>query len=318
MPRTCKEGNCACISNAQLPETITQLRALTQVTDLGQDLESLALIGTQFENALVTTRNNSALISDTGGYGPLQTNDMPFRLNRRRITLRINRNASLNVARSAEDSARDLHASLVATDSTGSVFHRVQYTSAYDTCIANALDADTYFVPPAAPHIPLADNIVPLAAIRQARESWDAADAGTHLNDLLIDGGLQRRRCLPHIGKDRCWRVVPDVVASFLCFLSDQKRSFTRMVPAPGLVQAHVGSATEVSMMGEMFIARFGQSMFSLNCADIAEAWVSASGRYWQLELFDAQHKVIAVLAADPMSETGSWNDFLASLPRAA
>ncbi len=318
MPRTCKEGNCVCTSNAQLPETITQLRALTQVTDLGQDFESLALIGTQFENALVTTRNNSALISDTGGYGPLQTNDMPFRLNRRRITLRINRSVNLNLARSAEDRTQNLHASLIASNSQGAVFHRVQYASTYDMRIANALGPDEHWRPQTAVVAPMADNIVPLGVIRQACENWDTADAGTHLNDLLIDGGRQRRKCLPYIGKDRCWQVIPDVVASFLCFLSDQKRSFTRMVPAPGLVQAHVGSATDVSMIGEMFIGRFGQSTFSLNCADIAEAWVSACNRYWQLELFDVHKKAIAVLAADPMSETGSWNDFLASLPRAA
>ena len=49
--------------------TITALRACTQVDILGSDLEAWAFLGTQLSDALISTRNRAAFITESDGYG---------------------------------------------------------------------------------------------------------------------------------------------------------------------------------------------------------------------------------------------------------
>lgn len=318
MPANCTQPDCTLCPGADLPATLHDLRQITQVAELGHDLETLALIGTSFEDALFTTRNGGALISGRGGYGPLQTSNMPFRISRGRVTMRLAAGSQLRLARSAALKERALPGSVIAVDHGGHVHHRVQYVSPNDHCVAQALETiPERSVPLQSPPV-ISSNVVSLAAIRAARMGWDRADAGIHLNGLLRDGGAERRNSLPHMGRERAWRVIPEVLPSFLAYLCDKHNSFARMVPAAGMLQASAEPIARANQIGSLFMGQGGQSVFSLDCAQICHAWVVASRRYWQLELYDGAGKALAVLADDPHGTAWTWRDLLASLPRAA
>lgn len=318
MPHTCSQIPCACCFSAQTPQTIAELQALTEVTELGHSLETLVLMGTQFEDALFTTRNAGGLISGCGGYGPLQTTTMPFRISRRRVTLRLAAHAPIALLRSKAERAINLPGALLAVDCDGEIHHRVQYKSAYDQKVAASLEPDPQVSLSQVPDQPRAENIVPFSAIRHARAHWDRSDAGMHLNDVLKDGGCQRLQCLPHVGDSRAWRIVDNILPSFLCYLTDHKKSFARMVPGHSLIQAAVGLMDQIVETDGVIVAFSGLGVLSIDMKQVASAWVIASGQYWHLELYDETQKVIAILAADPSADGALWRDLLVSLPRLA
>lgn len=317
MLRSLPSQDKASCPKSEVPATLAGLRALTGVTELGHDLETLALLGTQFDDALFTTRNAAALMSDQGGYGALQGCEKPFRVSNKRVTFRFCRGATLSLARTAPDEASGLPGSLIALDDDGQVHHRVQFRSEADTQLAHSLGVEapvfTAWRPNEAETL---SNVVSLPAIRHAREHWDHLDAGSHLNDLIENGGTMRRNSLPHIGKERAWAIDPRVLPSFLEFLFDQREPFTRMVVAQGILHASAGRLDRFQTLGKLALCQSKRSTFSLDFTKVKEAWVIASRRQWQIELFDREENAVAVLAADPLADETKWRDYLASFPR--
>lgn len=310
--------NCTtCRFGAEIPGSLAELQTVTEVTQLGHDIEVLALLGTQLEDALITTRNGGALLSGRGGYGPLQTSDMPLRLSRRRVTLRVSPQPGLSLLRYEGDLATDLPGALAVVDGQGNVCHRVQYVSPYDTRVAQSLDPEPVAVWPERAGAGDRGNVISLAAVRQAREAWPDADTGAHLNDLLEDGGVRRQQCLPHVGREKAWRISTDIIESFFYFLNKRRTNFARMVPASGMVQADIGQVGDMRRIGNLLVLTTEKSTFSLDCNEIGSVWVVATSRHWLLEIYGRDHKAIAVLAADPMGDAGLWRNLLAALPRA-
>lgn len=305
----------------ELPATVAALKTNHRLVRLCDDFEPLAMAGTQFEDALITTRNEAVLLSGRGGYGALQTENTPFRLSRKRVNLRVASRETPTIFRCDPVDDADGPASLVAVDAQGVIFHRVQYRPGLDELVAasvpelenSEISPVASFASPAQP----AQNVVPFSAIRTARETWDSADMGLHLNDLLQGGGETRRRSLPHIGRGRCWRVRADVLPSFLCFLADRGNSFARMAIGQGMLQAHVGPLSSARFLGSALLLDAENSVFSVAQDRIAEVWVCAARRSWHLELYDATGCAVGVLAGDPMADLSQWRDYLASLPAA-
>lgn len=304
-----------------LPATVAELQINHRLVPLCGDFEPLAMAGTQFDDALITTRNTAVVLSGYGGYGAFQTENTTFRLSRRRVNLRVASHATPAIFRCDPRTAREAGvedpASIVVADSEGRIFHRVQYRAGLDALVARSvpeLDA-----PSPAPRSdqPTARNVIPFGAIRNARDTWDSRDAGQHLNDLLHDRGHMRRKCLPHIGPGRCWRVRRDVLPSFLCFMVDRHFSFARMSIGQGLLQAHVGPLSSAQFLGAALLLEADGSVFSVAQDSIAEVWVCAARNHWHLELYDTAGRAVAVLAGDPMGDLPQWRDYLASLPAA-
>ena len=323
MTDSCRSTCCCCARCAQLPQTLQALEQTTQVTHLGHDLETLALLGTQFDTALITTRNAGALMSGQGGYAPLQTAAMPFRASRRRVSIRVAPNTALNIARSSADQGARVPGALVAATPDGQLCHRIQYLSDYDIQVAQSLEPKDFPPAPApvpansAPETPAySGNVVGLGAVRQARDCWQRADAGQHVNDLLVANGQQRAATLPYVGDARAWQIVPQVIESFLSYLTDRQRPFLRVVPSGGIAQIDGGSLDRLNRLDSVLVANSGASSFSLDLSVLASVWVIASGRHWQLELYDEDQRCLAAILPDPWAQENQWADLLASLPR--
>ena len=242
----------------ELPMTVSAMQALTDVQELGQDFEVLALIGTQFENALFSTRNNAALLTDTGGYGALQGCVRPFHLARSRVNLRFSRGAGLRLLSTKMDEAEGMPASLLAVDPWGTIHHRVQLTSPEDFLVFDSIGVD-----PLQTQMPVAEeperpakNVVSLPAILRACRNWDQMDAGQHMNGLMAFGGLDRFASLPHVGQSRAWQIKTGVLASFWEFLCDQSISFGRCVAAGGMLHSKIGIVDHFQLLGSLALCR--------------------------------------------------------------
>lgn len=311
-----RQAQCACRLGSTVPGTLDELAQQVPVTLLGQDIETLALLGTQLEDALITTRNSAAVISAKGGHGRLQTADSAFSIRARRANLRYSASAPLQLARSAPEPLLDLPGSLVAVDHAGEVQHRVQVTSEYDCQVAAALDAGAAmaFPPPAARP---AGNVVSLAAVRQARDRWDRGSAEHHLNDFLHDRGRARLRTLHHLGGSRAWQVQPRALPEFIGYLQARRRAFTRIVCATGLMQAQAGEISRIALQDEVMFCEAADTSFALDLKQVGAIWVAAALLHWQLEIYDTSGAAVAVLAAVPMSCGRDWRDWLLAMPRA-
>ncbi|MEM1385648.1 MAG: hypothetical protein AAGG06_18670 [Pseudomonadota bacterium] len=320
MSRICACGGagCRCSACEKTPQTLSDLGSLTSIETLDHGLETLALVGTQFDDALITTRNDGALVSGRGGYAALQRRDSPWRLSRKRVTVRVDQDRTVRLARSAATQA-GLPGSLVVADGAGAILHRIQYVSDHDRHIAACLEAK------AGPQVEIADtaepadNVLSLTVIRKARTSWDGADTGAHLNDLLdTDCGRRRRQCLPHIGKDRAWPIVGEVMPSFLYYLCEHAVRYVPLVPSMGLLQASMTSIDHVMLRQNTLVASGRGGLFSLDLKAVGSTWVVASGPNWQIEFYGADQRAVAVIIVDPTADTAHWRALLSSLPRAA
>ncbi|MEM1430558.1 MAG: hypothetical protein AAGG09_13975 [Pseudomonadota bacterium] len=317
---SCSHPRRACLGcpAPEAPQTLEELTEFTAVELLSADLESLAMVGTYLESALVTTRSPGAMILGQGGYGPFQTAASPWRLCPSRITLRVAVSAPAVLARSEMRPDMRLPGSIVVLDGEGAIWHRVQVVSDHDLRVAASLEAGA----PApdcgreAPD-PMPEGVVPLTAIRTARRVWDSADTGEHLNDLLADGGKTRRRCLPHIGTGKAWRCDESVLPSFLEYLCERSIPLMRSVPGHGLLQAQSGALEDVARAGSLLMAACPNGVLTLDMARIDTAWVVVAGRDWQIELYDGAGQALAVLGADPWTDRRHWQSLLASLPPA-
>ncbi|MEM7060536.1 MAG: hypothetical protein AAF557_23395 [Pseudomonadota bacterium] len=286
---------------------------------LESGLEELALTGTQFEDAVITTRNSGALISGQGGYCAFQPAHTPWRLSHRRVNIRVSPDSNLRLSRSQIDLEERIPGSIVATDRDGTIVHRIQYVMTQDRLVAEALTTKTADGDETASDDPTSGNVPSLVAVRAARDTWDTAGATAHLNDLISrDSGRQRRQCLPHVGRNRAWKVRADVIPSFLIFLCDRKTGYARMVPGPGIVQADLSPITQVTKHADILVASGAGSIFSIDLDSIESAWVTACGMDWQIELYARDKRAIAILGFHPMENIPNWRDLLTSLPCAA
>ncbi|MCT4607821.1 MAG: hypothetical protein N4A70_01290 [Pelagimonas sp.] len=316
MPHRCLHGPCSPCAATPLPATLEELSQTAVVTELGHDMETLALMGTQFDDVLITTRNSGALVSGGGGYAPLQTTHMPLRLSQRRVSVRVSPLPELRLIHCQGNPETRQPSALAAVDPHGQIHHRVQYVSDFDTSVAQSLPPVPAVALPAQPVRQTPENVISLPAVKQARDSWATLDAGQHLNDLIADRGTRRAQTLPYVGRENAWAVLPQVLQSFLGHLDNRRFSFARFVPAKGLLQADVGAFEQARWFGAVFLGSSRRGSFSLDLHQVHSLWVTASPQHWQLEIYDAQDQALAVLAADPLGNTSLWRDFLISLPR--
>jgi putative heme degradation protein len=317
MPQLSRQALAACPMAAVLPNTLGEMSRVTDVTLLGWDVETLALLGTQFEDALITTRNQVAIISGRGGYAGLQPANRSYNVNARRVNLRYLDTAPVSLARCNRNPRLDQPGALLAVDRNGEVQHRVQFVTDYDVRVAESLDVTETEIPEQAePLLAEHDNVVPFNAIRSARQSWDKSVAADHLNDFLTDRGCARLKCLRHIGRQKAWRVDNGAFCGFLEQLHHARRDFTRIVCATGLMQAQAGRIERIGRQGSILTCTSSISTFAIDTAEIGSIWVAASRLHWQLEIYDRKDRAVAILTAPPLSCGQDWRNLLLAMPR--
>lgn len=312
MPLAAPVLTCACASGDALPRTLSEQRNIGQVTRLAGDLETLALVGTQLSDALITTNNGAALITARGGYAAYQPTSAPLRLSSNRINLRVAPNSPVQLCRTGENGDRP---SLIVSAADGVISHRVVTNGSYDRHVIAALDAAPESQISERADTAKPNGAISLAAVRSARERWDTNDSGRHLNDVIQDRGVTRLRTLPHVGRNRAWPVVAATIASFVTFLVDKQIGHGRFVPAAGLMQGDIARRGAATMADNILLVRGDDRHFALDVSQIGAAWITRFGRLSQLEIYGKSGAAVAVLAADPMSNFGDWNRLLASLP---
>ncbi|MEM6634559.1 MAG: hypothetical protein AAF667_01590 [Pseudomonadota bacterium] len=312
MPLAAAVLTCACASGDALPRTLSEQRDIGQVTRLAGDLETLALLGTQLSDALITTNNGAALITGRGGYAAYQPTSAPLRLSSNRVNLRVAPNTAVQLSRTGGSGERP---SVIVSATDGVISHRVVANGTYDRHVIGALDAAPKNETSKSADTAMPDGTISLAAVRSARERWDTSDSGRHLNDIIEDRGVTRLRTLPHVGKNRAWPVVDATITSFVTYLADKQIGHGRFVPAAGLMQGDIARRGAASMAGNILLVNGGDRHFALDVSQIGAAWVTCFGRLSQLEIYGKSGAAVAVLAADPMSNFGDWNRLLASLP---
>lgn len=318
MPKL-QENTCRCALFTEAPRTISDLSANECVAYLDSDLESLALLGTQWSDALITSNNGAALASGLGGFSSLQSTAHPFRLSDRRLTFRFNPATSVHVLNTTGRAGP--RSGLAVADTTGSLSLRVETNGGYDTSVIGALqDAVTS---PETAH-PLAvntvadappDNVIPLNAIRSARNNWSQADIGSHLNDLCTDGGIMRSATLPHVGRHKAWRVVNEVLPSFLSYLLQKKIGFAPLVVGCGYVFGNVFKTGAPQKLDNVYWIANGAQNFALDMEQLGSVWITKCGPASHLELYDRAGRAIAALVPDRNLDWKHWNTLLASLP---
>lgn len=311
----CPLGDYPCSTGEELPGTLSDLKSRTSLDMIGHGLEALALIGTQFEDALITTRNGGALISGRGGYCAFQGVDSPWRLSPQRVTIRVATEGNVRLARSAVSPS--MPGSLVAADSAGKIVHRVQYSSDNDRLVAESLEPRSANEPKLLETEHTAPNVLSLGAIRAARADWESADTAMHLNDLLgADCGRARNQCLPHIGKHRAWRISVHVIPSFLGHLCENAVRYVPIVLGAGILQAGIGAVHQILRRDTIIIASGDAGLFSMDLNEVESAWVVVLGKKRQIEFYGHDRSAIAAITCDPAGDAAAWRELLASLPR--
>ncbi|MEM6595013.1 MAG: hypothetical protein AAF672_09495 [Pseudomonadota bacterium] len=311
MPKLATRSAPRCLTQAPLPQALAEYDASANLSDIGAAFEPLALAGTLFDDALITTQNAGALISCGGGYGALQRSDMPLRLTRseRRADMRFASEQTVNLTRVEQDG----RVSVVALDRHGQIQHRVQLGVHDDIAVAQSLEVQPHQARAATEGF--ASNFIPLDAIRCARQGWRGADVGQHLNAFLVNGGTLRHRTLRHIGKYKAWEIGLCILPSFVTFLSDKAVSAARVVIGDGLMQLDVGALSGVETHDDVVIAGSETRRFALDFKQIASAWVTSMNRCSQLELYDANGCALAIIGSDPYERDGVFADMLLALP---
>lgn len=314
----CPVTRCLCAQGQETPQTLSDLRTKTSVSPLDVDLETLAMVGTQLAEALITTSNNGALISGRGGYARAQPIHADWTVSGARVALRYAPQAPLRFGRSAENASMRLPSSVFALNSAGQIRHRVQVFGAFDRRVVEALPPQSHWpqAPVPAQSEQAKGDVVSLCAVRAARRGWSEAGAGAHLNDLISDGGVIRHQCLPHMGAARAWQIAPGYLESFLNFLAERRISFTRVVPCEGMLQANAGPVDAVRHAGNLCVALAENHLFSYDRSQVDTVWVTACGAHWQIELYSRSGKAIAVLASDYRADEVQWRRFLSCLPQ--
>ncbi|KJZ18568.1 hypothetical protein [Loktanella sp. S4079] len=306
---------CLCHSGQELPRTLKALREQTKVTTVGAGLETLALVGTQLTDALITTNNGAALLTGRGGYAAFQTAAMPFKLSRRRVNMRVSPDVPTNLVRS--DDPNNARQTLALANMNGDITHRVETLGGYDGRVVDAIE------PQLSPNLQtppqqIDAGVVPLAAVRNARDNWETRDTGHHLNDILADNGHTRHQTLPYVGKNQAWRVTVQTLVSFVSFLCGRKIGHARLVPGDGFIQSDLSSAGQAQMADKVLLVRDEAANFALDISQVGSLWVTHFQGQSQLEIYDQNARAITILRSDPAEDLSYWNALLASLPPAS
>lgn len=307
---------CLCLAQgAPLPQTLNDLDVAAGLTSLHGDLDALALIGTQLNSSVISTNNGVALLSQTGGYGPMTTTAMPHRLSRKRVNLRIEPYRSVHLALSGMGG--NGRQTLVVADTAGVIFHRIEVADTFDQAVIRSLDVlgTDSGGPKDAEHKVAPDNIVSLTAVRCARIKWDDSDTGQHLNDILIDSGKTRLKTLPHIGRNKAWRILPDVLQYFISHLHKSSVDYALNVAGTGLIQSMIATGGTPHMLDDILMVQNEMNSFALDLAQVGSVWITFVAGSHQIEIYSRDGRAVAVLGADPAGDIRHWDTLLCSLP---
>ncbi|MBT6096995.1 MAG: hypothetical protein HOM03_12865 [Marinovum sp.] len=315
MPLHAPDATNCFFAQEELPSTLKKMQAKAQVVPLGNDITALALAGVQWKDALISTRNDAAIISGRGGYGRYQATDCAFNVSRakHRLDIRVNAEAGPNLSGVSAGSGRFISA--FSTDDAEAVQHRVQVNTAHDHAVLSLFETTAHA---AIPSQAVISNVLHLSAVRRARETWNDSAPGHHLNDMLLHQGRTRFQCLPHVGKGRAWQVAANLLGSFLAFLCDRKISVTRGVVAKGILQLDRGLLGADHTANGVMLMQDGTRSFAIDTKQVHQLWVAVAGQHWQLEVYRRDGTALAVLAADPFHPADHWHDLLNALPLAA
>ncbi|MEM6941272.1 MAG: hypothetical protein AAF943_15500 [Pseudomonadota bacterium] len=294
------------------PQTLETLAAAHQVAHLDADLGTVALLGAHLHDALVSTRNSAALITGVGGFAGYQDTTRPFHLSQNRMTLRVDTTAPVHVVRhTAQAGQRTV---LCVADAKETIVMRAETGSRHDlNVLSNLQTRGKHSHPPA--DLRTGGGVVSLAAVRQARASWAQRDSGQHLNALMAEGGTQRASTLPHIGKGRALKIRPEVLPSFLTYLVARQIRHARLVMGCGFCQGDIFENGAIEQLDTIVLVSQDATNFALDLTQVSRCWVTRFAQSCQLEIYGADDRPVAVLAADPHSNLGQWHDLLAALP---
>lgn len=314
MPQPATPFRCARLTGTH-PPTLDALEQAGPVSYLKADLETLALVGTQLAEALISTRNSAALISGRGGFAPYQDSARRFHASQNRVTFRVHPTTPVHMTMSAGRAGPEAVVSV--SNAQGDIGMRIEAGDGYDACVLGALDRGEKRALDPSSEESFGGNVISLGAVRSVKTHWSNSDAGQHLNEILDTTGRARASVLPYVGKGCAWRVQPQVLSSFVTFVTDRAIRHTRLVPGCGFVQGDVFKSGQVQLQDDILLVSGSGAHFALDLAQIATAWVTRFGGVSHLELFDHNDCAVAVLAPDPNSDVRVWNDLLASLPMA-
>ncbi|MEM8978263.1 MAG: hypothetical protein AAGD04_02195 [Pseudomonadota bacterium] len=312
MPQAATSAFPPCLTQNPLPHALAEYDASAQLSSLGAAFEPLAMVGTLFDDALVTTQNSGALMSCYGGYAALQRSDMPLRLTRAisRADMRFAADQSINLTRVTEGE----RTSLIALNRNNTVQHRVQLTAPGDGLAARALERNAHCICPAASSKP--PNVVSLTTIRSARQNWQSFDVGQHLNQFLCDRGQERHAALGHVGQSKAWEVGLGVLPSFVTFLCEKAVQTVRVVVGDGLLQMDVGALSQAETYDSVILATSRERSFAIDFSKVGSAWVTVSRCLSQLELYDDLGQGLAIIGRDPYQNPAIFTDMLLALPK--
>lgn len=327
-------NQCACwISGREgesLPQTLDDLAKTADMALIGYGFDRLALMGTQFQNALITTQNKGALIIGRGGYGAYQLSSDPWRLYRHRVTLRFCLTDYAHIVQTSPQSAEacELKTGHIAVaNQAGSIFHRIQYYDPVDHYLAQimaaeqdiGLDMSDTVVPDhyRQDSIDCRDgtNVISLDKLLRVKKNWDHMSLETHLSDIMVYQGQMRQKYLPHIGNNHARKIEKDVLGSFLKFLLQHSFALTLMVPSNGMLQCQSSALTRLEKIKYLLILQSEAYQMVIDQAQLSAIWVIRAGRRCWLELYGRDQTIHAVIMADPMANDCHWAELLDSLP---
>ncbi|MCH2096131.1 MAG: hypothetical protein MK160_13595 [Rhodobacteraceae bacterium] len=311
---------CAGTLLMETPRTIDDLCATGGVEYLDGNLESIALLGTQLSEALISAHNGAAFASGLGGFASLQSTAHPFRLSSRRMTFQFHPLASVHVLNTAGRAGPKT--GLAVSDMRGNLSLRLDTNGGYDTNVIRAMDCIPE--PPENPRgfeyhsvpdeLPL--NVIPLNAVRSARHRWSQDSSASHLDAFCQDGGLSRAVTLPYIGQHKAWRVITEVLPSFLTYLLRHNIGFAPLVATRGFLFGNVLKKGTAHKVDSVFWIANGPQTFALLLDQVAAAWITICGPTMHLELYGMDGRAISALVPDRNEDWKRWNTLLASLPQ--
>lgn len=276
-----------------------------EVRQLAADAETLAMVLPVFGRAVATTIGPHALISETGSYAAAELAGQPSRPGTgSRIGLRLAAGRGERLFYIPADPARRRPATLHLIDPLGRIAHRTELAAPEDILMLSSMLPE---LDPGAPE-PIAPEeepprVLSLPAIRQARAQWWFCSACRHQDDFLLDGGGQRRDCLPHLGANAARRVEPGILPSLLEHLSHSGLPFTRAVARLGCMHAMSEVVQETAQESRMTVLRSGSGLMAIDLNAVRQCWLTRWGHgvngLVMLELYDAKGRCIGYFGAD-------------------
>lgn len=317
-PNQCLEY-CTCWVSGKggdsLPQTLHDLTQTAETALIGYGFDRLALMGTQFQDALISTQNKGSLIIGRGGYGAYQLSSDPWRLYHKRVTLRFRLSDYAHIVHSPI--AQTDKGSIAVANQAGAIFHRIQYHDPVDHYLAQMMAADQDIDDNMSDNIDDRDveNVISLDKVLRVKKTWDHMSLETHLSDVMMHQGQMRLRYLPHVGQNHARKIQKEVLASFLKFLLHHHLALTLMVPSNGMLQCQSGLLTKLEKIKYLLILQSDAHQMAIDQAQLSSIWVIRSGRRCWLEFYGRDQTIQSLIMADPMANDRHWAALLESLP---